>query len=297
MTPDPGDAVAALLSDVLLGRLSPDMAAVRLCMETAHPRDLQEILQTIRPSAAGQPRLERLLAILDTVPEAHRTVRDVLALVPHDRAPEDPAATLARTAAMFDAAARRSPEASVALISLGSPARLDAATAEVVDLLITRDLVAPHSRVVDFGCGIGRIAAALAGRVAAVHGVDLSRVMVARARERCRLLPNVRIEPTDGRRLAGVASGSTDLVLAVDVLPYAAAGGDDLLRAVVVELARVLKRGGSLAAFNWAYGGDPGGAARTAPAVLTGAGLEVLCCGERPLTTWDGALFLARRPR
>lgn len=53
-------------------------------------------------------------------------------------------------------------------------------------------------RVLEIGCGMGRLLRPLAPRVARVVGVDLSPEMLRRAREHCGPLPNVELHATDG---------------------------------------------------------------------------------------------------
>jgi SAM-dependent methyltransferase len=53
-------------------------------------------------------------------------------------------------------------------------------------------------RVLEIGCGIGRLLEPLSRRVALAAGVDLSEEMVRRAREYCRARPNVEVRRTDG---------------------------------------------------------------------------------------------------
>jgi len=53
-------------------------------------------------------------------------------------------------------------------------------------------------RVLELGCGMGRLLRPLAPRVARVVGVDLSEEMLRRARDHCGGLPNVELHSTDG---------------------------------------------------------------------------------------------------
>src|SRR5688572_30158300 len=59
-------------------------------------------------------------------------------------------------------------------------------------------LLAPAARVLDVGCGIGRMDEHVAPHVGALTGVDVSGAMVAQARERLRALPNVTFVEGDG---------------------------------------------------------------------------------------------------
>jgi SAM-dependent methyltransferase len=65
---------------------------------------------------------------------------------------------------------------------------------EVFDLLVREGDLAPGKRVLDIGCGTGRVAAALAERGARVWGVEPEPEMVARARER---VSTVKVAPAE----------------------------------------------------------------------------------------------------
>lgn len=71
--------------------------------------------------------------------------------------------------------------------------------------------VSPQWRVLEIGCGVGRLLRPLAPRVAQVVGVDISEEMLRRARERCASLGNVELKRTDGR-LEFLADGAFDFV-------------------------------------------------------------------------------------
>lgn len=58
--------------------------------------------------------------------------------------------------------------------------------------------VSPRWRVLEIGCGMGRLMRPLAPRVARVVGVDLSEEMLRRARDHCASLPNVELHVTNG---------------------------------------------------------------------------------------------------
>ena len=71
--------------------------------------------------------------------------------------------------------------------------------------------VSPRWRVLEIGCGMGRLLRPLSPRVARVFGVDLSEEMLIRAREHCAALPNVELARTDGR-LDFLTDGAFDFV-------------------------------------------------------------------------------------
>ncbi|MEX0832862.1 MAG: ubiquinone/menaquinone biosynthesis methyltransferase [Actinomycetota bacterium] len=98
--------------------------------------------------------------------------------------------------------------------------------------------VRPRDRVLDLGCGTGRLAELLAGR-AAVTGLDVSEGMLTAARERL------------GGRVA-LVRGSAFKLPFVDAAFRAAVSGFvlrnlDGLPAAFAELARVIEPGGSVA--------------------------------------------------
>lgn len=71
--------------------------------------------------------------------------------------------------------------------------------------------VSSRWRVLEIGCGMGRLLRPLSPRVARVVGVDLSEEMLRRAREHCASLANVELKLTDGR-LDFLADGTFDFV-------------------------------------------------------------------------------------
>ncbi|HEY6066080.1 MAG TPA: class I SAM-dependent methyltransferase [Thermoanaerobaculia bacterium] len=79
--------------------------------------------------------------------------------------------------------------------------------AHVVDGLA----VTPGWRVLEIGCGVGRLLKPLSKRVARVVGVDVSGEMLQRAREYCAGLENVELHRTEGR-LDFLTPGSFDFV-------------------------------------------------------------------------------------
>ncbi len=195
-------------------------------------------------------------------------------------------------AAFFDRAVAASPEAAVAFYSLGDPAILDAATEELVAWLAAQGLVGAASDVLDLGCGIGRVAAALAGRCRSVQGVDVSAAMVAEARRRH---PGLAFAQVSGRDLRELSDRQFDLVLAVDSFPYIVAAGAEVVRAHLAGIAGMLRPGGALAIFNLSYRGDPC-ADRTDAASWAGEyGFAVKVAGETPFCLWDGQTYVLRR--
>jgi len=103
--------------------------------------------------------------------------------------------------------------------------------------------VSPGWKVLEIGCGIGRLLKPLSQRVARAVGVDLSEEMVRRGREYCADRRNVALYRTDGS-LAFLPEGEFDFVYSHIVFQH-------LPRKAYVEryfreAARVLKPGGLL---------------------------------------------------
>lgn len=287
--PDPLDAV---LETCAAGRLSPSMATMRLLMEAPSPELARAALRRAMARAPAQP-LRTVAELLESHPEAWERVRGVIGTVEHGQPSGDP---LAHWAALFDRAVAVSPEGSVALYSLGSPDLLARATDEITSYLAAHGLVRPGATVLDVGCGIGRVAAALAPRVAAVIGLDISAGMIAEAWERCAGLANARFDLGTGRDLEGVADGSVDLVLFVDSFPYLMLSGDDLAAAHVAEAARVLRPDGRAAILNLSYRGDAEADRADLARFAGAAGLAVLAVDPAPFPSWDAPVYVLGPP-
>ena len=112
---------------------------------------------------------------------------------------------------------------------------------ELLDIVLDGVVLDRSAEALEIGCGIGRLLAPLARRVAVAHGVDISPSMVARSKEFCRDLPNVRTEVTDGA-LAHLADTSLDMVFSFIVFQHIPER--EPIRRYVEEAARVLRPGG-----------------------------------------------------
>lgn len=293
MTREAG-ALASLLRDLLQSSLPPRIAYMRLAMAATNPAALALALEAA--AAAGEtPRLDALRQLAETHPQGWQTVHDIMAVADHDALAADPAKRMAAVARMFDAAVAISPEAGVALYSLGDADALAAATAEIVAWLDRWHLIDAASRVLDLGCGAGRLLAALGPRVRSAWGVDVSPAMVAEADRRCAGLPNVRVRQIGGLDLAPLPDESFDLVVALDSMPYVVGGDGRHAETLIREAARVLVPGGHLVIFNYSYRGDADADRRDLAALGRAAGLKPRLLGEQPFTLWDGAAYLLRR--
>ena len=290
----------AALEDGIAGRAPANIALMRALMDAASPAQVDAGLAELagRPDLGGEAR-ERLVALghlWRAHPQAWALVREVLEAADHAAEPAATAdATVALWAATFDRLAATSPDTGVALYTLGDPDLLARATAEIVERLEAWGLVGPTRDGIEIGCGNGRFVAALAPRLASMAGLDISAGMIERARQRCAGLANVRLDHTDGRDLAGFATSSADLVLAVDVYPYLVLGGPDLVAHHVAEAARVLRRNGSLVILNFSYRGDPALDRADVDRLAAGSGFRVRRVATGDFSLWDGATFHLQR--
>jgi predicted TPR repeat methyltransferase len=198
---------------------------------------------------------------------------------------------------LFDWSVQQNEESSVALYSLGSAEVLDAATAEVLEVMRGWGLLASEHRLLQIGCGIGRFERALSGRVGEAHGVDVSAQMIAAARRRCAGLDGAFFHHTDGRDLGLFAPASFDVVYAVDSFPYLVQAGMALLEAHFAESARVLVPGGALAVFQLSYRDDPAADVADVARLAAAHGFEVEVEAAAPFRIWDAPGWLLRRRR
>ncbi len=107
-----------------------------------------------------------------------------------------------------------------------------------------RPLAGPRARVLNIGCGIGRVDRYLAPSVGELWGVDISGEMIARARERLAGLPNVHLrEVAAGEFLAAFETATFDLVFSLLVLQHMER--EDAFR-YLQDAGRILRRGGAL---------------------------------------------------
>jgi ubiquinone/menaquinone biosynthesis C-methylase UbiE len=197
----------------------------------------------------------------------------------------------------FDRAVERNELASVAAYSLGDPEILDACTAELVELLERWGLLEPGRRALEIGCGIGRVQAALAPRLAEIHGIDISPKMIVAAQRRCAGLANVHLSRSTGRDLDGFADASFEMVLAVDSFPYLFQAGFALVTTHMREAARVLRPGGDLVIFNFSYRDRPQADRRDLGRLAERFGFDVLRMDESPFRIWDAIVYHLRRSR
>ncbi|MBV9859175.1 MAG: methyltransferase domain-containing protein [Alphaproteobacteria bacterium] len=288
------DAARAQFARYLSGECSAEVMLMHLLLATGSVPGLNAALERLGQADAGsEPQVAALRQLLhqhvDSLEGAAELVGSGIAEACGN------ADDLDGVRAQFDRAVAAAPEASVALYSLGDPRLLDRATAEIVATLREWGLLSRDRVVLDLGCGIGRMARAIAPEVHEVVGLDLSPGMVAEAERRCRDLRNVRFICGTGRDLAGVADASIDLVMAVDSFPYMVAIDPGLARRHVEEAARTLRRGGVLLIVNYSYRDDLAADAAELHKTAAANGFRLDRAGTRDFSLWDGAAFLLRK--
>jgi ubiquinone/menaquinone biosynthesis C-methylase UbiE len=106
-----------------------------------------------------------------------------------------------------------------------------------------RKYITPDSRVLDLGCGIGRIALYVAPHCAELHAVDASPRILQHARQRLKALGNVRFTKVNGTDLRQFAKDSLDFCYCIQV--FHQIEREHTMR-YLVELSRVIRPGGSV---------------------------------------------------
>lgn len=243
-------------------------------------------------SAEGARRLADAAALWQEHPSAFALVQSVLQV---ERGGADGhRRDVADWANVFDRLSAISPEAGVAIYSLGEPALLTAVTEEIAGWMRARGLARPGDAVLDLGCGSGRFVRALAPDVGSIVGLDVSSGMIGAARALCADIPNASLIVGSGRDLAPIADASIDLVYAIDAFPYLVEIGA-LAASHLRESARVLKKGGTLLILNYSYRGDLGRDRADIASLAAASGLKVLRNGTRDFALWDGLTFELQR--
>jgi SAM-dependent methyltransferase len=282
-----GGPVTIALMRILIGAPDEERARAALVDTVA--------AQAAAGNLEGVARLRAVEALWRGLPDAWRVVRAMVDNIAHQPRRTNPEETPRYWAEAFDRLVESSPEASVALYSLGSPELLAAATHEIVARMEVWGLLDRNHDALDLGCGIGRFVGALAPLMRSVVGLDISARMIEAARLRCAYLQNVSLARSSGLDLGMLADGSIDLVLAADVFPYLVLAGGQTVRAHFMEIGRVLRPGGRILILNYSYGGDLDRDRRDIAENAGSLGLVVERNGTRDFHLWDAVAFQLRR--
>ncbi len=113
----------------------------------------------------------------------------------------------------------------------------------IVDDKLLRERLQPfaYKKVLEIGCGIGRVTQFMANDFKDVVGLDISDKMVEMGNKRLLETKNIKLIATDGRTYP-VANDSIDLVFSFIVFQHMA--DRETIRKNFEEAARVLKKGG-----------------------------------------------------
>ena len=123
-----------------------------------------------------------------------------------------------------------------------------------VDNEILADPAVPlGGRILEIGCGAGRMTRALAGVFSEVHGVDISAEMIALARRNLADLRNVHVSRNNGANLSGLASEFFDVAFSYIVFQHIPS--KEIIASYIREAHRCLKPGGL---FKFQAQGDTG---------------------------------------
>ncbi len=281
------------LRECAAGTLPPNVALMHLCLhmpdQAAACKALLNALDHAVPSESE--RLRDVLSLWEETPGAFSLINAISAEEIGTRSQSPP---IANIAARFDKAAKLSPQASVALYSLGREDVLEKATAEIVAYLKARGALGRGLCALEIGCGIGRFLAALSPELSHIAGIDISQEMLALARSRTKNCGNVELIHGNGHAFPMLPGGSFDLVLAIDVFPYLAAAGKRVTESNLQEAHRILRPGGQLFIMNYSYRAHVDDYAEIR-ALARETGFAVNRCGLQPFSLWDGTVFeLAR---
>jgi len=102
--------------------------------------------------------------------------------------------------------------------------------------------IGPDERIVDIGCGVGRLTRNIAVRARDVRAIDVSPEMIRRARELNAHLDNVEWIEGDGTSLAGIDDASADGVVSFVVFQHIP--DPQITYGYLHEIGRVLRPGG-----------------------------------------------------
>lgn len=105
-----------------------------------------------------------------------------------------------------------------------------------------QSFVDKNSEVVDYGCGVGRVARFLSPHAKLLHGVDISPEMIKLAKEFCKDCNNIDFVQTNGIKIP-LEDSSIDFVYSILTLQHVEREDAYL---ILRELNRILKTGGKI---------------------------------------------------
>lgn len=299
------EGVKEILGRCLDGSISPAVALMQMLIETEDAAAVRAAVDDVTRRAASLSRSGDSL-LRDTVDdltqlvvENERGCERIVEMLRSNMDRPDPASNVDEGIAfcerLFDWSVQQSEEASVALYSLGNPELLERATKEIVVQLEQWKILSPERKVLDVGCGIGRLEVDIAPRVSEVHGIDVSAQMINAALKRCAPLSNVHLLKVSGRDLAEYADNFFDAAIAVDTFPYIVQSGAPLVEQYFFEANRVLKPGGDFVILNFSYSDDEAADEHSVRDLAQRHSFDVVTAGARPFVLWDGLSFHLRK--
>lgn len=280
------------LSRFLAGETSAHLALMQLFIGTESEAGAKQALRTAILDAEPDTavRLNTLQNMWTKSPNAYSIVSRIHHAARGSDSGKD---RLQQLRSIFDEAAEISPDAAVALYSLGRRDLLDIATWDVVELMQAWDLIDGISVIAEIGCGTGRFLQALAPLARAIIGLDISKSMLRIAMGQIRQFSNALAVQTSGTGLGVLADASFDLVLALDSFPYLVEAGVAELH--IAECSRILKPGGRVLIMNWDYSTGLDVQRETVATLAAKHDFAVLRNGTSDLQSWDGKAFLLQK--
>lgn len=299
------ESVKEILRRCLDGSISPAVALMQLLIETEDAAVVRSAVDDVTRRAASLSRSgdsllrDRVDDLTQLVVENERGCEQIVEMLLSNMDRPDPAPNVEEGIAfcerLFDWSVQQSEEASVALYSLGNPELLERATKEIVAQLERWQILSRDRRVLDIGCGIGRLEVDIAPRVGEVYGIDVSAQMINAALKRCAPLSNVHLLKVSGRNLAEYTDSFFNATIAVDTFPYIVQSGTQLVDEYFSEVRRVLEPGGDFVILNFSYSDVEAEDETTVRDLAKRHGFDIVVAGERPFVLWDGLAFHLRK--
>lgn len=123
--------------------------------------------------------------------------------------------------------------------------------------------IEPSQRMLEIGCGIGRMTRGFAHYFSEVHGIDVSGEMIEQARQNLTAFPNVILYETDGSSLAPFPNDYFDFCFSFIVFQHIPSRA--IIENYIKEVGRVLINGG---VFHFQVNGLPDIDANELPLIL-----------------------------